>query len=122
MANDLHFKYGTGDLDQVNYAEGTVYVKKTANKRAQMFVDVPNNGRERLQIGGEIFVGDPNGTDTGDYEVVINPNGDIIENFVTSETEGGYLIKTVSIPEDEIDTWEPTTTPEQNTIILIVKE
>ena len=66
MANDLHFKYGTGDLDQVNYAEGTVYVKKTANKRAQMFVDVPNNGRERLQIGGEIFVGDPDGMDTGD--------------------------------------------------------
>jgi hypothetical protein len=87
-----------------------------------MFVDVPNNGRERLQIGGEIFVGDPDGTDTGDYEVVINPNGDIIENFVTSETEGGYLIRIESVNREDIDSWTPTTTPSKNTIILVVEE
>lgn len=73
MAN-LNFKYGTGDI--TTSEAGTVYVKKTGSKKAQMFIDNPVDENERLQIGGEIYIGDPEDAAAANYQVVINPDGD----------------------------------------------
>ena len=39
MSNDLIFKYGDGDLPESN--AGTVYIKKSGNTKADMYVDSP---------------------------------------------------------------------------------
>lgn len=120
MSNGLSFKYGTGDLKNQNapdYDAGTVYVRKLSDTRGQMFVDYPGQEDARLQIGGEIFVGDPN--EAGDdYEVIINPNGDVIDNVVTSEQAGGFVIRVVS-PANP-DTYIPQDNPNSNMITLVI--
>ena len=118
---DLKFKYGTNDLDQVNYEAGSVYVKKTSSKKAQMFIDNPAS-RERLQIGGEIFVGDPSDKDTSDYDVIINPNGNVIEDWVTSEVVGGFVIRVEEIAENQLDTYTPQDNPNKNMITFVLKK
>ena len=126
---NLDFKYG-GENSSLpmsgstpDLTPGRVYIKKTKAGRAQMFIDTPDrDNSERLQLGGEIFVGDPVGKDLSDYDVIIIPDGNILENFVTSEIEGGYVIQTVFVNKDNIDTWTPTSTPSKNTIILVVEE
>ena len=53
-----------------------------------MYIDNPTiTGSDRLQIDGNIFVGDPDAEGSGveNYDVIINPNGDIVNNVVTSE-------------------------------------
>ena len=86
MVNDLIFKYGTGDLPESNDA-GTVYIKKSGNTKADMYVDSPDANNQRLRIGSDGYVGDPEDTEAEDYKVVINPNGDIIDNVVTGMNE-----------------------------------
>lgn len=130
MSNDLSFKYGTGDLklteqneNAPEYDAGTVYVRKLSNTRGQMFVDYPGQEDTRLQIGGEVFVGDPK--DAGDdYEVIINPNGDILEGIVTgldsSKNPMAYTIRVVEIEESALDSYTPTDA-DGNVITLVIK-
>jgi hypothetical protein len=86
MSNDLIFKYGTTDLPASN-AAGTVYIKKSGNTKADMYVDSPETNSQRLRIGSDVYVGDPENTEAKDYDVIINPNGDIIDNVVTGMNE-----------------------------------
>lgn len=130
MANNnsvnLDFKYGKEDSSlpmsgsTPDLTPGRVYIKKTKAGRAQMFIDTPEpQNSERLQLGGEIFVGDPSNKDTSDYDVIINPNGEVIENWVTTETTGGFVIRIES--REDVDNWTPTDTPSKNTIIFVVE-
>ena len=119
---DLKFKYGEGDVPTAT-AAGTVYIKKTVDGKAQMFVDEPvedGSTPDRLQIGGEIFIGDPD--DAGkDYEVVIDPNGTFIDNIVTSAETGGYIIRVVSTSNP--DSYDPSLENfSRNTIVLVVEQ
>lgn len=135
MANNdkvnLDFKYGDEnsslpvDGTTPNLTPGRIYVKKSGTGKAKMFIDTPDaSSSERLQIGGDIFVGDPDveGSGAGDYDVIINPNGEVIENWVTSEQEGGFVLKVESVNKNDIDNWTPTDTPSKNTIIFVVEE
>lgn len=122
---DLKFKYGTSDISGASNDPGTIYVQRTGNGKAKMYIDNPTvTGTDRLQIGGDIFVGDPNAAGSGadDYDVIINPNGEVIENWVTTETDGGFVIRVESVDSEDIDSWKPTGTPTKNTIILVVEE
>ena len=124
MGQNLKFKYGTNDIDGTGNDPGTIYVQRTGDGKAKMYIDNPTSSKaDRLQIGGDIFVGNPDAEGSGadNYDVIINPNGEVIENWVTTETDGGYVIQVVSKSRDEIDTWNPTTTPNKNTIILVVE-
>lgn len=120
MSNDLIFKYGTGDLPGSN--AGTVYIKKLGNTKADMYVDSPEANSQRLRIGSDVYVGDPEDAEAEDYKVVINPNGEVIENLVTTETNGGFVIRVESVNKNNIDNWTPTDTPSKNTIIFVVEE
>ena len=128
--NDLIFKYGEGDLklteqnqNAPGYDAGTVYVRKLSDTRGQMFVDYPGQEDARLQIGGEIFVGDPKEAGE-DYEVVINPNGDVLEGVVTgldsSENPMAYTIRVVEVEESALDSYTPTDA-NSNIITLVIK-
>ena len=119
MSNDLIFKYGTGDLPESN--AGTVYIKKSGNTKADMYVDSPETNSQRLRIGSDVYVGDPEDTEAEDYEVVINPNGEVIENWVTAETDGGFVIRIEEVAAANIDGWKPTSTPTKNMIIFVVE-
>ena len=121
---DLKFKYGTDDIDKVGNDPGTIYVQRTGNGKAKMYIDNPTViGADRLQIGGDIFVGDPNveGSGADDYDVIINPNGNVIEDWVTSEVDGGFVIRIEEVAAADIDTWVPTTTPSKNMIVFVVE-
>ena len=120
MANNdkvnLDFKYGdeNSSLPQDGttpaLTPGRIYVKKSGTGKAKMFIDTPDiSSSERLQIGGDIFVGDPNAEGSGadDYDVIINPNGEVIENWVTTETDGGFVIR-VEKATGNIDTYTPS--------------
>ena len=126
---NLDFKYGKEDSSlpmsgsTPDLTPGRVYIKKTKAGKAQMFIDTPEpNNSERLQLGGEIFVGDPFNKDTSDYDVIINPNGNVIEDWVTSEVDGGFVIRIEEVAAANIDSWKPTTTPTKNMIIFVVEE
>lgn len=127
MADNLIFKYGMGDMPAAaaNTA-GTVYIKKTVDGKAQMFIDEPvgdGSSPDRLQIGGEIFIGDPDEAGE-DYEVVINPEGDILEGIVTGLNNSGnamaYTIRVVEVEESSLDSYTPTDA-DSNIITLVVK-
>ena len=135
MANNdkvnLDFKYGDEnsslpvDGTTPNLTPGRIYVKKSGTGKAKMFIDTPDaSSSERLQIGGDIFVGDPDAEGSGadDYDVIINPNGEVIENWVIAEQEGGFVLKVESVNKNNIDSWTPTDTPSKNTIIFVVEE
>lgn len=135
MANNdkvnLDFKYGDEnsslpvDGTTPNLTPGRIYVKKSGTGKAKMFIDTPDaSSSERLQIGGDIFVGDPDAEGSGadDYDVIINPNGEVIENWVIAEQEGGFVLKVESVNKNNIDSWTPTDTPAKNTIIFVVEE
>lgn len=113
---DLIFKYGAGDLPESN--AGTVYIKKSGNTKADMYVDSPEANSRRLRIGSDVYVGDPEDTEAEDYEVVINPNGEVIENVVTSESAGGFVIRVLSLtdPDTEISQEKPNS----NIITLVI--
>lgn len=134
MANNdnvnLDFKYGdeNSSLPQDGttpaLTPGRIYVKKSGTGKAKMFIDTPDiSSSERLQIGGDIFVGDPDAEGSGadDYDVIINPNGEVIEDWVTTEVDGGFVVRIENIDSEDIDSWTPTTTPSKNTIILVVE-
>lgn len=134
MANNdkvnLDFKYGDEnsslpiDGTTPDLTPGRIYVKKSGTGKAKMFIDTPDtSSSERLQISGDIFVGDPDAEGSGaeDYDVIINPNGEVIENWVTTETGGGFVIRVESVESKDIDSWKPTGTPTKNTIILVVE-
>ena len=116
MSNNLIFKYGTGDLP-VSSA-GTVYIKKSGNAKADMYIDSPGTNSKRLRVGSDVYVGNPEDTEAEDYEVVINPNGEIIENVVTSEQPGGFVIRVVN-PTNP-DTYVPQDNPGINVITLVI--
>lgn len=123
MANDLIFKYGTGDLPESNDA-GTVYIKKSGNTKADMYVDSPDANNQRLRIGSDVYVGDPEDTEANDYDVVINPNGDVLEGIVTgldsSENPMAYTIRVVEVEESVLDSYTPTDA-DSNIITLVIK-
>lgn len=122
---DLKFKYGTSDINGASNDPGTIYVQRTGNGKAKMYIDNPTvTGTDRLQIGGDIFVGDPDveGSGADDYDVIINPNGEVIENWVIAEQEGGFVLKVESVNKNNIDSWIPIDTPSKNTIIFVVEE
>ena len=134
MANNdnvnLDFKYGdeNSSLPQDGttpaLTPGRIYVKKSGTGKAKMFIDTPDiSSSERLQIGGDIFVGDPDAEGSGadDYDVIINPNGEVIEDWVTTEVDGGFVVRIENIDSEDIDSWTPTTTPSKNTILLVVE-
>lgn len=122
---DLKFKYGTSNINGAGNDPGTIYVQRTGNGKAKMYIDNPTvTGADRLQIGGDIFVGDPDaeGSGAGDYDVIINPDGEVIENWVTTEIGGGFVIRIESsVNSEDIDNWTPTDTPSKNTIIFVVE-
>lgn len=125
MATNLNFKYGTTNISEASNAPGTIYVQRTGNGKAKMYIDNPTvTEADRLQIGGDIFVGDPDAEGSGadDYDVIINPNGEVIENWVTTETDGGFVVRVESVDSENIDNWKPTGTPTKNTIIFVVEE
>lgn len=124
---NLDFKYGDENSSlptngtTPNLNPGRIYVKKSGTGKAKMFIDTPDtSSSERLQIGGDIFVGDPDAEGSGaeDYDVVINPNGDVIDNIVTSEQAGGFVIRVVS-PANP-DTYIPQDNPNSNMITLVI--
>lgn len=120
MGINLNFKYGTGVIPATSeQTRGNVYIKKIGNTRAKMFIDSPI-ATERLTIGGDVFVGDPDveGSGADDYDVIINPDGDIINNVVTSEQAGGFMIRVVS-PSNP-DTYIPQDNPNSNMITLVI--
>ena len=121
---DLKFKYGTKDINRASNDPGTIYVQRTGAGKAKMYIDNPTvTGSDRLQISGDIFVGDPNaeGSGAGNYDVIINPNGEVIEDWVTTEVDGGFVVRIESVDSEDIDSWVPTTTPSKNTIIFVVE-
>lgn len=125
MATNLNFKYGTTNISEASNVPGTIYVQRTGNGKAKMYIDNPTvTEADRLQIGGDIFVGDPDAEGSGadDYDVIINPNGEVIENWVIAEQEGGFVLKVESVNKNNIDSWTPTDTPSKNTIIFVVEE
>ena len=122
---DLKFKYGTTNINEADNDPGAIYVQRTGNGKAKMYIDNPTAaGADRLQIGGDVFVGDPDaeGSGAGDYDVIINPNGEVIENWVTTEIGGGFVVRIESVDREDIDSWTPTISPSKNTIILVVEE
>ena len=114
---DLIFKYGTGVLPESN-AGGTVYIKKSGNTKADMYVDSPEATSQRLRIGSDVYVGDPKDTEAKDYEVIINPNGEVINNIVTSEEAGGFVIRVVS--SSDPDNYKPDNNTSNNMITLVI--
>lgn len=128
MSVNLKFKYGTQELNAAKNA-GNIYVRKIAsatnenkdNGRAKLYIDTPiSNGEvERLSVGSDVFVGDPNSEEASNYDVIINPAGNIINNVVTSEQSGGFVIRVVE--QDNPDTWVPDDQPNENTITLVVQ-
>lgn len=122
MANDLIFKYGTGNLPESN--AGTVYIKKSGNTKADMYIDSPETNSQRLRVGSDVYVGDPEDTEANDYEVVINPNGDVLEGIVTgldsSENPMAYTIRVVEVEESALDSYTPTDA-DGNIITLVIK-
>lgn len=114
---DLIFKYGTGVLPESSNA-GTVYIKKSGNTKADMYVDSPENTSQRLRIGSDVYVGDPKDTEAKDYEVIINPNGEVINNVVTSAEAGGFVIRVVN--SSDPDNYEPNDNPSNNMITLVI--
>ena len=120
---DLKFKYGTGNLPDKN--AGAVYIKKIEKPgRAKLYIDTPIEAAgsvERLVIGGDVYVGDQNDSEASSYDVVINPNGNVIENFVTSEIDGGFIIKVET--SNDPNSYIPSTSElTKNTIILVLDE
>ena len=121
---DLKFKYGTTNINEADNDPGAIYVQRTGNGKAKMYIDNPTvTGTDRLQIGGDIFVGDPDaeGSGAGDYDVIINPNGEVIENWVTTEAGGGFVVRVEEVVATDIDGWTPTSAPEKNMIIFVVE-
>lgn len=135
MANNdkvnLDFKYGdeNSSLPQDGttpaLTPGRIYVKKSGTGKAKMFIDTPDiSSSERLQIGGNIFVGDPDveGSGADGYNVIINPNGEVIEDWVTTEVDGGFVIRVESVNGEDIDNWRPSgTPPSKNTILFVIE-
>lgn len=118
---DLKFKYGTTDINEATNDPGTIYVQRTGTGKAKMYIDNPTvTGTDRLQVGGDIFVGDPNAEGSGaeNYEVIINPNGEVINNIVTSEEAGGFVIRVVS--SSDPDNYEPDNSTSNNMITLVI--
>lgn len=136
MANNnsinLDFKYGAENSSlpmsgsTPNLTPGRVYIKKSGTGKAKMFIDTPDiSSSERLQIGGDIFVGDPDAEGSGadDYDVIINPNGEVIEDWVTTEIDGGFVIRVESVDSEDIDNWRPSgTPPSKNTILFVIEK
>ena len=130
MAIDLKFNYGIGDIGNVNKVAGNIYIKKIAdatnenkdNGRARLYIDTPvNNNVERLAIGGDVYVGDPTDSAAASYDVVINPNGQVINNVVTSADVGGYVIRVVEAENpDNYDINEDN--PNYNVITFVVQK
>ena len=121
---DLKFKYGTTNIDEVGNDPGTIYIQRIGDGKAKMYVDNPTvTGADRLQISGDIFVGDPSveGSGANDYDVIINPNGEVIKDWVTSEVDGGFVIRVEEVAATDIDNWSPKTTPTKNMIIFVVE-
>lgn len=120
---DLKFKYGTSNINEANNDPGTIYVQRTGDGKAKMYIDNPTiTGADRLQIGGDIFIGDPNAEGSGadNYEVIINPNGEFLDNIVTGQ-DTSFKIK-VEQAIGNIDTYIPSTEGlSGNTIILIIE-
>lgn len=126
MANDLIFKYGEGNMPAATAdTAGTIYIKKSGNSKADMYVDSPDTNSQRLRIGSDVYVGDPEDTEANDYEVIINPNGDIIDNVVTGMNEQGdympYILRIVNVDEVDLDTYTPTDA-NSNIITFVIKK
>lgn len=127
MANfdaDVVFKYSaTKELPQDKTA-GTFYIKKKDNEKAELYLDTPD-AQDRLIIsgggGGDVYVGDPNSADAQEYEVVINPNGSVVNNVVTSEEAGGYIIRVVE-SEDPDNYNIAEDNPARNVITLVIQK
>ena len=113
---DLIFKYGDGVLPEKK--AGTVYIKKSGNTKADMYVDSPEATSQRLRIGSDVYVGDPKDTEAKDYEVIINPNGEVINNVVTSDEAGGFVIRVVN--SSDPDNYKPNDNPSNNMITLVI--
>ena len=125
--NDLIFKYGEGDVPSFNDATsaGTIYIKKKSDTKAEMFIHTPlqdeDDDKLTLQVGGfgNVYVGDPTNPEASEYQAVINPNGDVIDNIVTSEESGGYIIRVVE--SEDPDNYDITAdNPARNVITLVV--
>ena len=122
MAN-LNFKYGTTNINGANNVPGTIYVQKTGDGKAKMYIDTPTESSTRLQIGGtgDVYVGDPDDEEAKEYQAVINPNGNVIDNIVTSEEAGGYIIRVVE-SEDPDNYNIAADNPARNVITLVVQK
>ena len=126
---NLIFKYGGDnakdltDFNDVASTPGTIYIKKKNNKKAEMFIDTPTESSTRLQIGGtgDVYVGDPDDEEAKEYQAVINPNGTVLDNIVTSAETGGYIIK-VEQATGNIDEYIPAIDGlSRNTIIFVIE-
>lgn len=126
---NLNFKYGGDnakdltDFNDVASTPGTIYIKKKNNKKAEMFIDTPTESSTRLQIGGtgDVYVGDPDDEEAKEYQAVINPNGTVLDNIVTSAETGGYIIKVVKTSNP--DSYNPSLENfSRNTIVLVVEQ
>lgn len=124
---DLNFKYGTGELPGIT--SGSVYIKKiadakegAANGRARIYIDSPETNSKRLEIGGgDVYVGKSSDSEAKNYDVVIDPDGDVINNIVTSETSGGYIIRVVETTSP--DAYDITKdNPNSNVITLVIQK
>ena len=113
---NLNFKYGTGNLP--TQTAGNVYVKKianattTANGRAKIYIDSPESSTQRLEIGGgDVYVGKSSDEAAANYDVVIDPNGDVIDGLVTGQDNSGqakaYIIRVVEVAESDLDSYVP---------------
>lgn len=131
MANfdkDVVFKYSATTTKELptmtNNTAGTFYIKKKDSEKAELYLDTPD-GKDRLIIsgggGGDVYVGDPDSTDAQEYEVVINPNGSVVNNVVTSAEAGGYIIRVVE-SEDPDNYNIAADNPARNVITLVVQK
>lgn len=128
MANfntDVVFKYGSTSEDlPPSKTAGTFYIKQKDSSKAELYLDPPT-GEDRLIIsgggGGDVYVGDPDSDDAQEYEVVINPNGNVINNVVTSEEAGGYIIRVVE--SEDPDAYDISIdNPNYNVITFVVQK
>lgn len=132
MAIDLKFNYGTKDISTVSKVAGNIYIKKIVdatnenkdNGRARLYIDTPvsdSGNIERLSIGGDVYVGKATEAAAAGYDVVIDPDGEVIDNVVTSIQRGGLKLK-IEKATGNVDTYSPSTQGlGGNTIIFVVE-
>lgn len=118
MAN-VKFMYGTNNFPE-DGAPGTFYVKRVGETtRGKIAINTPEEESKQIIIGGDVYVGDPGDAAAEDYDVVINPDGDVLENIVTG-IDSSYQFKVVEVAESELNNFVPTGAS-NSTITFVVK-